>query len=133
MGRREDPDRGLDPLDRNLLELQDSVRVLYMTDPLFHAQVHAGARVLERIQPGLDRREAVTAALLVLAAARTLPSPPPRPAAVLVGHGLAENTNGDPVCVCGWDPAIFPWPDGIVMSRENGRMLVRQHALNPQD
>lgn len=54
--------------EESLRELEESVRVKYRTDALFHARVKLGARILDQIIPDLDPRDAMRAALLVLAA-----------------------------------------------------------------
>jgi hypothetical protein len=123
-GRRRDI-RGLRDEDVRLVELEDSVRVRYQTDPLFHAQVRAGASVLGALYPDMDYLEAVRAALLVVAAGAAVPSEPAPPPRRLVadlfqdvegirrphslycagrGHHHVTDANGDPQCCCGWDP-----------------------------
>lgn len=124
MGRHSDV-RGINDKDRALVELEDTVRVRYQVDPVFHAQVQAGARVLTALFPDLPHRDAVQAARLALAAAQ----PPRGPSS----HALGEDHNADPVCSCGWEPV--DWTGLQAPTRENGRAAVRRHIdqLKPTD
>lgn len=54
--------------EESLRDLEESVRVKYQTDALFHARVKLGARILDQIIPDLDPRDAMRGSLLVLAA-----------------------------------------------------------------
>jgi hypothetical protein len=56
-----------------LRDLENSVREEYLTDALFHSQVHVGASIIEHLYPGVARRDALRGALLVLAAAQRAP------------------------------------------------------------
>lgn len=59
--------------EQSLRELEESARVKYQTDVLFHAQVKLGARILDQLIPNLDPRDAMRASLLVIAASQQEP------------------------------------------------------------
>lgn len=137
--------------DAELQGLIDSVRERYLTDPLFHAEAKTAARVLSRVAD-MEERDALETALMVLAAIQPLRQPPARPAspattpmdpaavAALMGnlagrppilygsgHGVMADHNGDPVCVCGWNPAS-ELPREVVRTQVDALRQVNAHA-----
>lgn len=133
MGRHAKPYQ-LD-LDWDLQNLQERARVQYQTDALFHAKVQQAARILIRLHPDIywSLRDATASALTILAAVdnvnagATTPNTARERAGLPgldpLGHRLAEDHNGDPVCSCGWNPANFFRPT----SREDARGRIRSH------
>jgi len=62
--------------EENLKDLESSVGVRYLNDPLFHHRVIVGARILHHLIPDIEPHVARRAALLVIAASQQEPLRP---------------------------------------------------------
>lgn len=42
-------------------------------------------------------------------------------------HQLVPDHNGDPACLCGYNPGLLPWPVGLDKTQECAAQLVQAH------